>query len=123
MIGMRRLRGAVAAIYRNMWALAGGAFVSFFVLGLLTSFWPFITDLDSFVIRLGAGFVLGAVLSFLSSSWGGRSASAAAGAGFVVGAFAGGAAGLVLLGATSGVIAGGLVGAEVHRPYESTFKK
>ena len=121
---MGRLRGVVAAVYRNMWALAGGAFVSYFVLGLLTNFWPFITDdLDNFVIRLGAGFALGVVVSFLSSSWGGTGASTAAGAGFAVGAFAGGAAGLVLVGVTSGVVAGGLVGAEVHRPYESTFKK
>ena len=120
---MGRLRGVAAAIYRNMWGFAGGAFVSLFVLGLLTNFWPFITGLDSFVIRFGAGFALGAILSFLSSSWGGRSASVAAGAGFVVGALAGGATGLVLVGATSGVIAGGLAGAEVHRPYESTFKK
>ena len=120
---MGRLRGVAAAVYRNMWGFAGGAFISYFVLGLLTKFWPFITDLDSFVIRLGAGSALGAIVSFLSSRWGGTGASAAAGAGFVVGALAGGAAGLVLVGVASGAIAGGLVGAEVHRPYESTFKK
>ena len=120
---MGRLRSGIAAIYRNMWGLAGGAFISLFVLGLLTNFWSFINGLDSVAIRLGAGFAMGAVLSFLSSSWGGTSASVAAGAGFVVGALAGGAGGLVLVGVSAGVIAGGLAGAEAHRPYDSTFKK
>ena len=120
---MERMRGVAAAIYTNMWGFAGGVFVSLFILGLLTNFWPFISGFDSVAIRLGAGFALGAIASFLSGSWGGTSASVAAGAGFVVGALAGDAAWLVLVGVSAGALAGVLVGAEVHRPYDSTFKK
>ncbi len=120
---MERIRRVAAAIYGNMWGFVGGVFVSLFILGLLTNFWPFISGFDSVAIRLGAGFALGAIASFLSGSWGGTSASVAAGAGFVVGALAGDAAWLVLVGVSAGALAGVLVGAEVHRPYDSTFKK
>ena len=120
---MRRMTGVVATIYRDMGGFLGGAFISFFILGLLTHFWSLINGIDSVAIRVGATFVMGAILSLLSSHWGATSAIVAVGAGFIVGAFVGGAAGLVVVGVASGVILGGLVGAEIHRPYESTFKK
>ena len=120
---MGRLTRFVAGVSRNMGGLVGGAFLSFFVLGLLTPVWSIVNDIDAVVIRVGAAFVMGAAISLLSSSWVGTSGSVAVGAGFVVGAIAGGAAGLVVAGVTAGAVLGGLVGVEIHRPYDNTFKK
>ncbi len=120
---MGRLTRFVAAVPRNMGGLVGGAFLSFFVLGLLTPGWSLVSDIDAVVIRVGAAFVIGAAISLLTSSWVGTSGSMAVGAGFVVGAIVGGAAGLVVAGVAVGAALGALVGAEIHRPYDNTFKK
>lgn len=115
---MRLLPRNLNAIYSAMWGVGGGAFVSFFVVGWLGGIWPIVNGVGSVGVRVAIGVGMGVAVSRLVSQWGTTNTRVAIGVGFIIGAFVGGAAGLVVVGIVFGIIVGGLICHEIHRTYE-----
>ena len=114
---MRRVPRNVGAIYGAMWGIVGGGLVSSFILGWLGGMWSIINGVESAGFRVAIGVAIGVALSRLVSQWGTPSTHAAIAVGFIIGAFAGGAARLVVVGLVAGIIVGGLICREIRRTY------
>ena len=114
---MKHIPRNLNAISSAVWGVAGGAFVGWIFLGWLGGIWSIVNDIGSLGIRIAIGVAMGVAVSWAVSQWGSTNVRVAIGVGFVIGAFAGGAAGLVVAAVGVGTIAGALVCHEIHRTY------
>ena len=105
------------AIYNALWGVAGGVFVGWLVLGWVAGIWSTVNDVGSVGIRVAIGVAMGVAISWFVSQWGTTNVRVAISVGFIIGAVAGGAAALVVVGVGLGTIAGALICREIHRTY------
>ena len=114
---MKRVPRNLNAIYNAMWGVAGGAFVGWVFLGWLGGIWSIVNDIGNVGIRVAIGVAMGVAVSWFVSQWGTTNVRVAISLGFIIGAVAGGAAALVVVGVGFGTLAGALICREIHRTY------